>query len=91
MEGFEFKEGTLIKAGAQAAAGLWATGQAINAQAKYKEKLKQIEDFERQELINPYQNLSNPFANLSVATKAAEMQIEQTDIALALWLVEPQR
>ena len=27
--------------------------------------------------------LSNPFANLSVATKAAEMQIEQTDIALA--------
>ena len=27
--------------------------------------------------------MSNPFANLGVATQAAEMQIEQTDIALA--------
>ena len=27
--------------------------------------------------------LSNPFANLSVATKATEMQMEQTDLALA--------
>ena len=27
--------------------------------------------------------LSNPFANLSVATQATEMQMEQTDIALA--------
>ena len=40
--------------------------------------------------INPYENvenlsgmLSNPFANLSVATQATEMQAEQTDIALA--------
>ncbi len=44
----------------------------------------------RQEIINPYENitdlssmLSNPFANLSVATQATEMQMEQTDIALA--------
>ena len=44
----------------------------------------------RQEIIDPYANitdlssmLSNPFANLSVATKATEMQMEQTDIALA--------
>jgi len=44
----------------------------------------------RQEIINPYEgikdttgNLSNEFANLGVATQAAEMQIEQTDIALA--------
>tara|TARA_R100000541_G_scaffold21557_1_gene31517 strand:- start:658 stop:1386 length:729 start_codon:yes stop_codon:yes gene_type:complete len=51
----------------------------------------------RQEIINPYEGvtdlsgmatdrssqMSNAFANLSVATKAAEMQIEQTDIALA--------
>ena len=28
-------------------------------------------------------NLTNPFANLSVATQAAEIQMEQTDIALA--------
>jgi len=51
----------------------------------------------RQSIINPYDNvtslasmatdlsntLSNPFANLSVATKAAEMKIEEADISLA--------
>ena len=51
----------------------------------------------RQAVINPYSNvtnlsglakdltgnLSNPFANLSVSTAAADIQIEQTDIALA--------
>lgn len=44
----------------------------------------------RQEIINPYEaitdlsgNLSNAYNNLSVSTQAAEIQIEQTDIALA--------
>jgi len=41
----------------------------------------------RQEIVNPYQDLSsmisNPFATLSVATGAAEMQIEEADISLA--------
>lgn len=44
----------------------------------------------RQTIINPYSNvsdlsgmLSNPFANLQVATGAAEMQAEQADISLA--------
>lgn len=51
----------------------------------------------RQEVINPYESttdlsglatdlssqLSNPFASLGVATQAAEIQIEQADIALA--------
>ena len=44
----------------------------------------------RQQIINPYENvqnlsgmLSNPFADLSVATQAAEMQAEQSDQALA--------
>ena len=51
----------------------------------------------RQEIINPYSGASNlagmiqdlsgemtnPYANLSVATQAAEMQIEEADIALA--------
>ena len=52
-------------------------------------KLNRLEA-NRQEIINPYENvtdlssmLSNPFASLSVATQAAEMQMEQTDIALA--------
>tara|TARA_R110001632_G_scaffold92964_1_gene198306 strand:- start:2 stop:760 length:759 start_codon:yes stop_codon:yes gene_type:complete len=60
---------------------------------------RQITAFEnnRQGIINPYagvtslaglaadlsENLSNPFANLGVATSAAEIQMEQTDIALA--------
>lgn len=45
---------------------------------------------QRQEIINPYANvsdlsamISNPFANLQVATKAAEMQARETDISLA--------
>ena len=60
---------------------------------------KQIRNFEnnRQAIINPYSDvtslsgmvdemrdsLSNPYANLGVATGAAEIQMEQTDIALA--------
>ena len=51
-------------------------------------KLNQLEA-NRQEITDPYANitdlssmLSNPFANLSVATKATEIQIEQTYIAL---------
>jgi hypothetical protein len=44
----------------------------------------------RQEVINPYENvtdlssqLSNPYNQLGVATQAAEMQAEEADIALA--------
>ena len=58
--------------------------------------IKSIEN-NRQPVINPYANakdlsslakdlsgnLSNPFANLSVATGAAKMQAEEADIALA--------
>lgn len=45
---------------------------------------------DRQEIINPYSNVSdlsdmvsNPFANLQVATQAAEMQADEADISLA--------
>ena len=48
----------------------------------YLQKLENLER-DRQELVNPYATVSNPFANLQVATKAAEMQAEQSDIALA--------
>ncbi len=50
---------------------------------------KQISELEasRQEIINPYAGvegmLTNPFANLTVATQAAEMQAQQTDLSLA--------
>ena len=37
----------------------------------------------RQDVINPYEGMTNEMANLGVATQAAEFQAEQTDIALA--------
>jgi len=63
---------------------------------KQEKKLARLEK-NRQQVINPYSgtsdlsnlakdlsgSLSNPFASLGVATQAAEMQIEQSDIALA--------
>ena len=55
---------------------------AIEGPGGYQEKLENLER-NRQELVNPYATISNPYANLQVATKAAEMQAEQTDIALA--------
>ena len=56
--------------------------KAIYGPDGYQTKLDNIEK-NRQEIVNPYANVTNPFANLQVATKAAEMQAEQTDIALA--------
>ena len=37
----------------------------------------------RQAAINPYESITNQFSNLPVATKAAEFEAEQADIALA--------
>lgn len=57
--------------------------------ARLQNKLNHLEA-NRQEIINPYDSvadlsslISNPFANLSVATGAAEIQIEEADISLA--------
>lgn len=66
-----------------------AAGKAKKAQkASQKQLDRSIAD--RQDIINPYANvtdlsnmISNPFANLQVATGAAEMQAEEADIALA--------
>ena len=56
---------------------------------KLQGKLEELEN-NRQDIINPYAGvtdlssmISNPFANLSVATGAAEMQIEEADVSLA--------
>ena len=70
-----------------------AASRAARAQEMEINRLKAS----RQEVTNPYANttdlsglatdtskmLSNPYANLSVATQAAEIQMEQTDMALA--------
>ena len=69
------------------------------AEKAARQKQKELNHLEktRQSIINPYAGvtslanmakdlsgeLSNPFANLGVATKAAEIQIQESDIALA--------
>ena len=56
--------------------------KAKQQQQQYLDDIKTLEQ-NRQEVVNPYANVTNPYANLQVATKAAEMQADQTDIALA--------
>lgn len=63
--------------------------KAIADQEFAQDRLDSLID-NRQEIVNPYDEiqdlsatLSNPMANLGVATQAAEMQIEQADISLA--------
>jgi chromosome segregation ATPase len=81
---------------AKLAAGIVQGVNERNKQKQERERLKKakkrMRDFEanRQPVINKADEiramkdqLSNPFANLPVATQAAEMQIEQTDQALA--------
>ena len=84
--------GSLIGGGARRR----AEQDARNRAADFQRKLNTLEA-RRQDIINPYSgvknlsglavdlssNLTNPFANLSVATQAAEIQMEQSDIALA--------
>lgn len=50
--------------------------------AEMRNKLTQLEN-NRQDITDFSKNLSNPYANLGVATQATNIQIEQTDIALA--------
>tara|TARA_R110000787_G_scaffold29494_1_gene79925 strand:+ start:101 stop:769 length:669 start_codon:yes stop_codon:yes gene_type:complete len=71
------------------AAAKKAARRARKSLKKMNAKMAQLEA-NRQEIINPYEGaenlssmMSNPMANLGVATAATEMQIEQTDQALA--------
>ena len=83
----------LIAAGAQVlggiVGGIFGGKARRKAARRQKALLKQIEVLEgqRQEIIDPYEGvkdmLTNPFANLTVATQAAEMQAQQTDLSLA--------
>ena len=73
-----------------------AAEQARKDKLRLQNDLKLLEG-KRQAIINPYENvtdlsgmientdqyLSNPFANLGVATQAAEFQAEEADVALA--------
>ena len=88
--------GSAISAGASIIGGIISGSKARKAKRKAARKLKRMNakmkelEANRQEIINPYEDMtslsgmmSNPMANLSVATQATDMQIEQTDIALA--------
>ena len=80
-------------ASSQAKKASKAAGRRADAAAREVEALKAS----RQEIIDPYSGvenlsslaqdlsgqMSNPFASLGVATKSAEIQMEQTDMALA--------
>ncbi len=73
-----------------------AAGRARNDKSAAEAELQAVKDA-RQDIINPYDNtknlsdlaqdlsgqMTNPFEQLGVATQAAEIQMEQTDIALA--------
>jgi len=88
--------GAIIGGAVQVIGGIIGGAKARRAARRAKKKLRKMNakmaqlEANRQEIINPYegaQNLSdmmsNPMANLGVATQATEMQIEQTDQALA--------
>jgi hypothetical protein len=83
IDGFETKPGTGWQAAIQAAPAVLAGVQAVQANRAYGERMTEIENFRRQDLENPFANMSNPYENLAVATKAAEIQMEQSDQALA--------
>ena len=88
--------GAVIGLGASVLGGLFGSSSADKAakraareKRRLQTKLNSLES-SRQSIINPYEGveslssmISNPFANLGVATQAAEMQAEEADIALA--------
>ena len=79
--------------------GIGAGRRRRDAAAKQRRLQRKLEGLEasRQELINPYDNvtslagmavdmssqMTNTYANIGVATQAAEIQMEEADIALA--------
>ena len=56
---------------------------AMAAKVADKEAALEAVKAQRKAAFNPYENMSNEFANLGVATQASEFQAEEADIALA--------
>ncbi len=85
-----------VGAAVQANQAKKASNRAGRAKDRAQAELDALKE-SRQEIINPYEStkslaglatdlsgeISNPFSSLGVATQAAEIQIEQADIALA--------
>jgi len=88
--------GAVIGLGASLLGGVFGASSARKAamaaareKARLTRKLGNLQK-NRQKVVNPYEDytslssmITNPFANLGVATGAAEMKIEQADISLA--------
>ena len=72
----------MVGVAAPIAAGIYGMHQANKAARLSEQRM-----FQNQEILatleSSRQEITNPYANLAVATQAAEMQAEQTDIALA--------
>jgi hypothetical protein len=88
--------GAVIGLGSSLLGGVFGASSARKAamaaareKARLTRKLGNLQK-NRQKVVNPYEDytslssmITNPFANLGVATGAAEMKIEQADISLA--------
>ena len=81
-----------VGAAGQVVSGIMASNKANKAKTDAKLLQDQLTDLEnsRQDIYNASQDIkdlagqiTNPYANLPVATQAAEMQAEQADLALA--------
>ncbi len=81
--GFELLPGTGWETAWAAAPAALAAFQAASAQRQLGKVRTDIDNYRRQDIENPFANLSNPYENLAVATQAAEIKMEQTDQALA--------
>lgn len=77
--------GMVVAAGAGTAVAVDANNKANQAERDQQtlEGTLQQQRSNMQDIINPYANLTNQYANLGVATKASKFQAEQTDVALA--------
>ena len=86
----------IIGGAASIAGGIFGSARAKKQQRAANKRLRQLNsklsslEANRQQIINPYEDvtstadmLSNPFTQLSVSTAATDMQIEQTEQALA--------
>jgi hypothetical protein len=88
--------GAVIGIGASILGGVMGASSAKKAaqaaareKARLQNKLSNLEK-NRQDVVNPYEDftnlsgmITNPFANLGVATGAAEIKIEEADVSLA--------
>ena len=77
------QEGQLLMNAAKVVPAIMGFSTAAKANARQQGYLHDIKKLEgqRQTLVNPYAKVSNPYQNLAVATRAAEMQADQTEAA----------